>query len=88
MAQLICVIRSMMADNINHTGANLQMNTGEQALSRSSLGSWLTYGLGSENANLPGFIVLALLPHPCVKIAFFEILCGQDRRKSFSIGGV
>ena len=35
-----------------------------------------------------GAAALALLPHPCVKIAFFEILCGQDRRKSFSIGGV
>ncbi len=55
----LCVIRSMMADNINHSGANLQMNTGEQALSRPSLGSWLTYGLGSENANLPGFVVLS-----------------------------
>ena len=38
----LCIIRSMMADNINHTGANLQMNTGEQALSRPSIGSWLT----------------------------------------------
>lgn len=55
----LCVIRSMVADNINHTGANLQMNTGEQALSRPSLGSWLTYGLGSENANLPGFVVIS-----------------------------
>lgn len=55
----LCVIRSMTADNINHSGANLQMNTGEQALSRPSLGSWLTYGLGSENASLPGFVVIS-----------------------------
>ena len=55
----LCVIRSMQADNINHTGGNLQMNTGEQALSRPSVGSWLSYGLGTENANLPGFIVLS-----------------------------
>jgi hypothetical protein len=55
----LCVIRSMKADNINHSGANLQMNTGEQALSRPSLGSWLIYGLGSENANLPGFVVIS-----------------------------
>ncbi|MBM4077363.1 MAG: DUF1501 domain-containing protein, partial [Planctomycetes bacterium] len=47
----ICVIRSMLADNINHTGAALQMCTGEQAFSRPSLGSWLTYGLGTENQN-------------------------------------
>ena len=44
----LCVIRSMHADNINHTGAALQMCTGEQAFSRPSLGSWLTYGLGTE----------------------------------------
>lgn len=55
----ICVIRSMVADNINHNGACLQMNTGEQAFSRPSLGSWLTYGLGTENKNLPGYIVLS-----------------------------
>ena len=55
----ICVIRSMVADNINHNGACLQMNTGEQAFSRPSLGSWLQYGLGSENKNLPGFVVLS-----------------------------
>ena len=53
----ICVIRSMVADNINHNGACLQMNTGEQTFSRPSLGSWLLYGLGSENQNLPGFVV-------------------------------
>jgi len=55
----LCVIRSMVADNINHNGACLQMNTGEQAFSRPSLGSWLTYGLGSENQDLPGFVVLS-----------------------------
>ncbi|MCB9770019.1 MAG: DUF1501 domain-containing protein [Candidatus Omnitrophica bacterium] len=55
----LCIIRSMVADNINHNGACLQMNTGEQAFSRPSLGSWLLYGLGSENQNLPGFVVLS-----------------------------
>ena len=55
----LCVVRSLVADNINHNGACLQMNTGEQAFSRPSLGSWLTYGLGSENQNLPGFVVLS-----------------------------
>src|SRR5688572_542125 len=55
----LCVIRSMVADNINHNGACLQMNTGEQAFSRPSLGSWLLYGLGSENQNLPGFVVIS-----------------------------
>lgn len=55
----ICLIRSMVADNINHNGACLQMNTGEQAFSRPSMGSWLLYGLGSENKNLPGFVVIS-----------------------------
>jgi hypothetical protein len=55
----MCVVRSMVADNINHNGACLQMNTGEQAFSRPSLGSWLVYGLGSENQNLPGYVVIS-----------------------------
>ena len=55
----ICVIRSMVADNINHTGAALQMCTGELAFSRPSMGSWLTYGLGTVNQNLPGFVVVS-----------------------------
>jgi hypothetical protein len=55
----LCVVRSMVADNINHNGACLQMNTGEQAFSRPSLGSWLLYGLGSENQDLPGFVVIS-----------------------------
>ncbi len=54
----VCVIRSLVADNINHTGAALQMCTGEQAFSRPSMGAWLTYGLGTENQNLPGFVVV------------------------------
>jgi hypothetical protein len=58
----LCVIRSMVTDNINHTGAALEMNTGEQAFSRPSLGSWLVYGLGSENQDLPGFVVIS--PNP------------------------
>ncbi len=55
----VCVIRSMVADNINHTGAALQICTGEQAFSRPSMGSWITYGLGTENANLPAFVVMS-----------------------------
>ena len=55
----LCVIRSMVADNINHNGACLQMNTGEQAFSRPSMGSWLLYGLGTENRSLPGFVVIS-----------------------------
>ncbi|MBY0229683.1 MAG: DUF1501 domain-containing protein [Gemmataceae bacterium] len=55
----LCVIRSMHADNINHTGAAAQLCTGEQAFSRPSMGSWLLYGLGTENRDLPGFVVVS-----------------------------
>lgn len=55
----IAVINSMHADNINHNGACLQMCTGEQAFCRPSIGSWLLYGLGTENQNLPGFVSIS-----------------------------
>jgi len=53
-----CVIRSMYTDRPNHEPSLLLMNTGEKQVGRPSMGSWLTYGLGSENQNLPGFVVL------------------------------
>ena len=52
----MCVIRSMHADVPNHEPSLLLMNTGEARLIRPSFGSWVTYGLGTENQNLPGFI--------------------------------
>ena len=54
----LCIVRSMYADDISHDGGIMFMNTGAARLSRPSLGSWVTYGLGSENRNLPGFIAL------------------------------
>ncbi|WP_020473147.1 DUF1501 domain-containing protein [Zavarzinella formosa] len=54
----ICVIRSMHADVPNHEPSLLLMNCGDARLIRPSMGSWLTYGLGSENQNLPGFIAM------------------------------
>jgi hypothetical protein len=61
----VCVIRSMVADDVNHPGGCLQMNTGERVASRPSLGSWVTYGLGTENQNLPGFIAIG--PGPLIE---------------------
>jgi len=52
----ICLIRSMVCDQIEHSGAIRQLTTGDTFFSRPSLGSWLLYGLGSENENLPGFV--------------------------------
>ncbi|MSR31681.1 MAG: DUF1501 domain-containing protein [Gemmataceae bacterium] len=54
----ICVIRSMHADVPNHEPSLLLMNCGEARLIRPSMGSWMTYGLGTENQNLPGFIAM------------------------------
>src|SRR6202035_947658 len=54
----LCVIRSMHADVPNHEPSLLLMNCGEARLIRPSMGSWLTYGLGTENQNLPAFIAM------------------------------
>ncbi|MCP5516610.1 MAG: DUF1501 domain-containing protein [Verrucomicrobiales bacterium] len=54
----IAVIRSMQADVPNHEPSLLLMNCGESRLPRPSMGSWITYGLGTENQNLPGFIAM------------------------------
>jgi hypothetical protein len=54
----ICVLRSVYTDNPNHEPGLLMMNSGNMQPIRPSMGSWLTYALGSENQNLPGFIVL------------------------------
>jgi hypothetical protein len=58
MIDEICVIRSMYTDNPNHEPSLLMMNSGNMQPIRPSLGSWLTFGLGTENQNLPGFVVL------------------------------
>jgi hypothetical protein len=54
----ICLIKSMVADSPIHGSAMLQMNTGKILSGSPSIGSWLNYGLGSENKNLPGFMVM------------------------------
>ena len=54
----LCVIRSMHGDNTAHGGALLQLHTGSDTFIRPSMGSWLTYGLGTENQNLPGFVTI------------------------------
>ncbi|UUO06635.1 DUF1501 domain-containing protein [Blastopirellula sp. J2-11] len=54
----ICFIKSMNTDQFNHAPAELLLYTGSPRLGRPSMGSWVTYGLGSENQNLPGFVVL------------------------------
>ncbi len=62
----LCIIRSMTADVPNHEPSLLLMNCGDGRLPRPSVGSWVTYGLGSENQNLPGFIALCPGGYPIV----------------------
>ncbi|HCS51381.1 MAG TPA: sulfatase, partial [Planctomycetaceae bacterium] len=57
MADDICVLKSMHTEQINHDPAHTFMNTGTVISGRPSMGSWITYGLGSETQELPGFVV-------------------------------
>ena len=59
MADDICVIKSMVTEQINHDPAHTFMNTGTAISGRPSMGSWVNYGLGSESSDLPGFVVLS-----------------------------
>ncbi len=54
----LCFIHSLQADSNNHAPASYQMHTGEILAGKASMGSWVTYGLGTENQNLPGYVLL------------------------------
>ncbi|RPI80646.1 MAG: DUF1501 domain-containing protein, partial [Planctomycetaceae bacterium] len=54
----LCIINSMHGSNSRHGGALLELHTGSDTFVRPSMGSWITYGLGTENQNLPGFITI------------------------------
>ncbi|HUQ69956.1 MAG TPA: DUF1501 domain-containing protein, partial [Planctomycetaceae bacterium] len=58
IADDICLIRTMQTEAVNHAPAQMMMNSGSQQFGRPSFGSWTLYGLGSESADLPGFVVL------------------------------
>jgi hypothetical protein len=58
IADDICIIRSMQSEQINHDPAQTFLNSGTSISGRPSMGSWINYGLGSENADLPGFVVM------------------------------
>jgi hypothetical protein len=64
MADDLCFYRGCQVDSVNHPTAMYQMNTGNRFGGDPAIGSWVTYGLGSENANLPGFVVLPEVSHP------------------------
>ena len=54
----MCIVRSMVGDSVAHGGALMQLHTGTNTFTRPSWGSWVVYGLGTENQNLPGFITI------------------------------
>jgi hypothetical protein len=58
LADEMCVIRSCHGDSVNHPQSVYQLNTGSTIMGKPSMGSWVSYGLGSENANMPAFVVL------------------------------
>lgn len=58
MADEMCVIRSCHGDSVNHPQSVYQMNTGSVLMGKPSMGAWVSYGLGTENADMPAFVVL------------------------------
>ena len=59
VADDIAIVKSMVTDAFNHAPGQILMNTGTQIFGRPSIGAWVTYGLGSESQNLPGFVVFS-----------------------------
>ena len=59
IADEVAIVKSMVTDAFNHAPGQILMNTGSQQFGRPSFGSWMTYGLGSESKNLPGFVVMS-----------------------------
>jgi hypothetical protein len=59
VADDLCIVKSMHTDAFNHAPGQIMMNTGSQQFGRPSIGAWVTYGLGSESADLPAFVVFS-----------------------------
>lgn len=79
----LCLVRSLFSDNADHAQATLGIHTGSVGFTRPSMGSWISYGLGSENANLPGFMVIApALPYSGAQLWSADFLpgCHQGAR--------
>lgn len=76
----LCLIRSMYSDNADHAQATLGIHTGSVSFTRPSMGSWISYGLGAENANLPGFVVIApALPYAGGQLWASDFLPGSHQ---------
>ena len=79
-ADELCVLRSLHGDSVNHPQAMYQSNTGSVLLGHPSVGSWISYGLGSENRDLPAFVVL---PDPVFPIRTPQAPDGIENETSF-----
>ena len=76
----ICLIRSMFNDHADHAQATLGIHTGSVTFTRPSMGSWVSYGLGTENANLPAFMVIApALPYAGAQVWSADFLPGAHQ---------
>jgi Protein of unknown function (DUF1501) len=86
----LAVIRSMKSDLPLHSTGVLRLHTGSNVAGRPSLGSWVTYGLGSENHNLPGFVVLSFGVVPCGGLENFSngFLPANYQASSFRAEGI
>ena len=74
----LCVIRSLQGDHNDHFQATMGMHTGSVTVKRPSIGSWVSYGLGTENKNLPSFIALApVLPYAGAQVWSSDFLPGS-----------
>ena len=70
VADDLCIYKGMQAESVNHPTACYHMNTGNRFGGDPAVGSWVTYGLGSENQNLPAFVVLPEAAYPQGGAAF------------------
>lgn len=76
----LCLVRSIFSDNADHAAATLGIHTGSVGFTRPSMGSWISYGLGSLNANLPGFVVIApALPYSGAQLWSSDFLPGSHQ---------
>jgi hypothetical protein len=84
----LCVIKSMWTEAINHDPAVTFIQTGSQLPGRPSMGSWVSYGLGSENENLPAYVVLhSKVSSGKVDQALFSRLWGTGFLRQPAFGG-
>jgi hypothetical protein len=89
LADELCVIRSMETDHTNHFESTLGMHTGSFSFVRPSVGSWVSFGLGSENRNLPAFLVLApVMPYAGAQVWGSDFLPGAHQGTRVTPGEV